>query len=133
VKAYIDQTIADARKKGYVTTLLGRRRKLPDILSDNRRRREFAERTAINTPIQGTAADLIKVAMIHIQQRIVREKRPNIKMLLQVHDELIFEVPQLEVPAAQQLIREEMEGAIQLDVPIKVDMNLGSNWLEAHA
>jgi len=90
VKAYIDQTIADARKKGYVTTLLGRRRKLPDILSDNRRRREFAERTAINTPIQGTAADLIKVAMIHIQQRIVREKRPNIKMLLQVHDNNSF-------------------------------------------
>lgn len=132
VKKFREDVISEAQKTGYVTTLLGRQRKLPDILSDNRRRREFAERTAVNTPIQGSAADLIKVAMINIHHRLIREKLTHIKMLLQVHDELIFEVPRQKADDAKQLIREEMEAAIQLNVPLKVDIKIGNNWLEAH-
>lgn len=131
VKKYIEQTIVDARKKGFVTTLLGRRRALPEIQSDNRRQREFAERTAVNTPIQGTAADLIKVAMINIHRRIMNEKLA-MRMIMQVHDELVFEVPKAELDYAQKMIREEMEGAFELTVPLKVDMGVGENWLEAH-
>lgn len=131
VKKYMDTCIQEARKKGYVTTLLGRRRRLPEILSDNRQRREFAERTAINTPIQGTAADLIKIAMINLHRRIQQEKLAT-RMIMQVHDELVFEVPLGELEIAQKLIREEMEGAIKLDVPIKADLGVGKDWLEAH-
>ena len=120
-----------ARKNGYVTTLLNRRRYLPDIHSDNRRVREFAERNAINTPIQGTAADLIKVAMIKIHHRL-KEKKLSAKMIMQVHDELVFEVPKNEVEEVKKLVRSEMENAIQLSVPIKADVGIGMNWLEAH-
>ncbi len=120
-----------ARKKGYVTTLLNRRRYLPDIHSDNRRVREFAERNAINTPIQGTAADLIKVAMIKIFNRL-KEKKLTTKMIMQVHDELVFEVPNQEIDTVKELVRREMENAIELSVPIKVDVGIGKNWLEAH-
>lgn len=120
-----------ARKKGYVTTLLNRRRYLPDIHSDNRRVREFAERNAINTPIQGTAADLIKVAMIKIFNRL-KEKKLTTKMIMQVHDELVFEVPKQEIDTVKELVRREMENAIELSVPIKVDVGIGKNWLEAH-
>ncbi|UCE05308.1 MAG: DNA polymerase I [bacterium] len=120
-----------ARKNGYVTTLLNRRRYLPDIHSDNRRVREFAERNAINTPIQGTAADLIKVAMIKIFNRI-KEKKLATKMIMQVHDELVFEVPKSEVDMVKNLVRSEMENAIELSVPIKADIGIGNNWLEAH-
>ncbi|MDZ7260846.1 MAG: DNA polymerase I, partial [candidate division KSB1 bacterium] len=131
VNDFIIKTISEARKRGYVTTLLNRRRYLPEILSDNRRMREFAERTAINTPIQGTAADLIKVAMINISRRL-KERGLKTKMILQVHDELVFEVPKEELEQVRQLVKQEMEGAIQLDVPIKVDIGVGANWLEAH-
>lgn len=131
VKRFIETTIDDARKKGYVTTLFGRRRRLPEILTDNRRQREFAERTAVNTPIQGTAADLIKIAMINLHRRIQQEKLAT-RMIMQVHDELVFEVPLSELEAAKKMIREEMEGAIKLDVPIKVEMGVGRSWLEAH-
>lgn len=131
VKDFIDSTIDEARENGYVKTLLNRRRNLPDILSDNRRVREFAERIAINTPIQGTAADLIKVAMIHIYQKLTKKKMAT-KMLLQVHDELVFEVPKNELESAKKLVREEMEGAIKLKVPVRVDIGIGKNWLEAH-
>ncbi|MCK5739237.1 DNA polymerase I, partial [bacterium] len=131
VQKYMSAIIAEAGQKGYVETMLGRRRRLPEIMSDNRQRREFAERTAINTPIQGTAADLIKIAMINIHQRLQAEALKT-KMLLQVHDELIFEVPQVELEYIQKLVREEMESAIQLDVPLKVEMGIGQNWLEAH-
>jgi DNA polymerase-1 len=131
VKKYMDACIQEARKKGYVITLLGRRRRLPEILSDNRQRREFAERTAINTPIQGTAADLIKIAMINLHHRIQREKLAT-RMIMQVHDELVFEVPLSELETAKKMIGEEMEGAIKLDVPIKADLGVGKNWLEAH-
>jgi DNA polymerase-1 len=131
VNAFMMGTIADAHKNGYVTTMLNRRRYLPDINSDNRRVREFAERTAINTPIQGTAADMIKLAMIKIHQRLQKEKLRS-RMILQVHDELVFEAPEEELAALEKLVREEMSSAIKLDVPIKVDVGVGENWLEAH-
>jgi len=131
VQEFIRQTIEQARQKGYVTTLLNRRRYLPEIRSDNRRMREFAERTAVNTPIQGTAADLIKVAMIHIHNRLKKEGLKSL-MIMQVHDELVFEVPESEIERMKKMVREEMEGAIELTVPIKVDMGVGANWLEAH-
>jgi DNA polymerase-1 len=131
VNDFIIRTISEARQKGYVTTLLNRRRYLPDINSPNRRVREFAERTAINTPIQGTAADLIKVAMIKIHRRLRREGL-RAKMIMQVHDELVFEVPKEEIEPLSALVRQEMESAIELSVPIKVDIGVGPNWLEAH-
>ncbi len=131
VNAFMMGTIADAHRKGYVTTMLNRRRYLPDINSDNRRVREFAERTAINTPIQGTAADLIKIAMINIHRRLQKENLRS-RMILQVHDELVFEAPENELVALEKLVREEMSQAIRLDVPIKVDVGVGENWLEAH-
>lgn len=131
VRAYMDRMIAEAREKGYVTTILGRRRYLSEIHSSNRQVREFAERTAINTPIQGSAADLIKLAMIHIFRRLGSEGLRT-RMILQVHDELVFEVPNEEIDPARTLIVEEMEGALDLSVPIRVDVGIGDNWLEAH-
>ncbi len=131
VKRYFDQTIQDAKEKGYVTTLLGRRRYLPEIKSSNARIREVSERTAINTPIQGTAADIIKIAMINIHRRIKKENLRT-KMILQVHDELVFETPKDEVEEAKRLIVEDMEGAYELSVPIKVEVGVGDSWLEAH-
>jgi len=131
VQEYMLRTVREARQNGYVTTLLGRRRMVPEIASDNRRVREFAERTAINTPIQGSAADLIKVAMIRIQKRLEEEKSAA-RMIMQVHDELVFEVPRAEAEAARELVRSEMEGAIRLDVPVRVETGVAGNWLEAH-
>jgi len=131
VNEFIIQTLTEARRRGYVTTLLGRRRYLPDLRSDNRRIREFAERTAINTPIQGTAADLIKVAMINISRRL-KQQSLRTRMVLQVHDELVFEVPEEEIDRVTLLVKEEMEGALPgFGVPIKVDIGIGPNWLEA--
>ena len=131
VKRFIDETIEEARKTGKVTTLLGRHRSLPDILSSNRTAREFAERTAVNTPLQGTAADLIKLAMIRIHHALIRENLKS-KMLLQVHDELVFEVPPEEIDPVVRLVIEIMEGAYPLRVPLKVDIKTGQNWAEAH-
>jgi DNA polymerase I len=131
VKEYMDKTIALAREQGYVTTLLGRRRYLPEITSPNRRLAEFAERTAINTPLQGTAADLIKVAMIEID-RTLSKRGLLTKMIMQVHDELVFEVPAKEIDTVQKIVRDKMEHALDLSVPIKVDMKAGKNWFEAH-
>jgi DNA polymerase-1 len=131
VQEFMNNIIKSAREKGYVTTLLNRRRYLPEINSDNRRIREFAERTAINTPIQGSAADLIKVAMINIQKKI-EQKSMQSKMIMQVHDELVFEVPGNELEPMKALVSTEMENAISLSVPVKVDMGEAANWLEAH-
>jgi DNA polymerase-1 len=128
VKSYIDEMIELARKQGFVTTLLGRRRYIPEINSSNRQKREFAERTAINTPIQGSAADLIKVVMIDIAKELKNKKS---KMILQVHDELVFEVYKDELDFVKEMVKDKMENTIQLDVPIKVDINVGENWLEA--
>ena len=131
VKKYIDEIKDVARKQGYVTTLLGRRRYLPEITSKNRQVREFAERTAINTPIQGSAADMIKVAMVNIWRELKRRKLET-KMILQVHDELVFEVPQKEVETVKNLVKKKMETALKLSVPVKVDIGVADNWLEAH-
>jgi len=130
VKAYMDNVIKEAKEQGYVTTLLGRRRYLPQIHSRNYGERSFAERTAMNTPIQGTAADIIKHAMIEVDRRI-KEKGLKSRMLLQVHDELIFEVPEEEVETMKTLVRETMEQALPLSVPLIVDVNIGANWYEA--
>jgi DNA polymerase-1 len=120
-----------ARDKGYVTTLFGRRRYLPDINSHNATVRGFAERNAINAPIQGTAADIIKVAMIRISNRFKREGIRS-KMILQVHDELNFSVYPEEKEQVERIVLEEMQGAIQLKVPLIADCGFGENWLEAH-
>ncbi|MBN1479077.1 DNA polymerase I [candidate division KSB1 bacterium] len=131
VQKFMVDIVHQVQEKGYVTTLLNRRRYIPEIKSDNRRIRDFAERTAINTPIQGSAADLIKVAMIHVQKRMAKEGLAS-KMIMQVHDELVFDVVKEELPQMQHLVRQEMENAIKLDVPIKVDLGTGVNWLKAH-
>jgi len=130
-KKYIDVTVAFAESKGYVTTLLGRKRPIPDINSSISFRKEGAKRVAINTPIQGTAADLIKIAMINIQNKIMEEGYRT-KIILQVHDELVFEFPESELATIEKLVRCEMEGALELSVPIVVDIVCGKNWDEAH-
>lgn len=130
VKHYMDEIVLEAKQKGYVTTIMNRRRYLPDITSRNFNRRSFAERTAMNTPIQGSAADIIKIAMIHLSKRIEKEKL-KAKMLLQVHDELILEAPESEVDTLEKIVREEMENAVELNVPLKVDTDYGPTWYDA--
>jgi DNA polymerase-1 len=130
VKAFIERTIAEARKNGSVTTLLGRRRPLPGLNDPDRATRAFAERAAVNTVIQGAAADMIKVAMIRIARRLRGEKMRT-KMLLQIHDELLFEVPPSEELSATDLVSTEMSAALKMDVPVKVNVALGRNWSEA--
>ncbi len=132
IRNYIREIVNEAREQGYVTTLTGRRRYIPDINSSNPNLRGFAERTAINMPIQGTAADLIKLAMIRLDERFVREGIKS-RMLLQVHDELLFEVHNDEVNTVPAIVRELMESAMNLDdVPLKVEMGIADNWLDAH-
>ncbi len=131
VRDYIDKTLAEARKKGYVTTLMNRRRYLPEINSPNPAVRQFAERTAINTPIQGTSADLIKMAMINIARRL-RGGGYETGMIMQVHDELVFEVARHEKEEVISLIREGMEKVAELKVPLQVGISSGPNWDEAH-
>ncbi len=131
VRKYFDKILEEARKNGCVTTLLGRRRYLPEINDKNFQMRGFAERTAINTPLQGTAADLIKRAMIDIHHDL-KKKKMKTRMLIQVHDELVFEVPPAEKEEAKGLILSRMSGALKLDVPLKVDFQFGKNWSECH-
>ncbi len=131
VKEYIQKIIEQARNDGYVTTIMGRRRYLPDIHSRNHNVRANAERTAINTPIQGSAADIIKLAMIRIFDRFNREGLKS-KMIIQVHDELVFDVWKDELETVRQIIKYEMENAVKLSVPLVVDMGEGKNWYEAH-
>ena len=131
VKIYMDKVINEAREKGYVETILGRRRYLRDINSRNATMRGFAERNAINAPIQGSAADLIKIAMIKIQDYILKEKLKS-KMILQVHDELVFDVYKPEMKILQPKVEELMQTALPLTVPIEVESGSGENWLEAH-
>jgi len=131
VKRFMDQTITDARTTGRTSTLLGRIRLLPDIDSKNAMVRQAAERTAINTPIQGSAADLIKLAMIQVDEALI-EKKLTSAMLLTVHDELVFEVPPDELEVVTRRVREIMEGVWDLKVPLKVNLAQGSNWDEAH-
>jgi len=132
VRHYMETTLAGAKERGFVTTILSRRRPIPELSDANPAVRGLGERAAINTPIQGSAADLIKVAMIRIANRLKTEGRRT-RMLLQIHDELIFEVPENEIDPVTKLVREEMEGAMSLTVPLKVDIGVGANWSEAHA
>ncbi|PIY33770.1 MAG: DNA polymerase I, partial [Bacteroidetes bacterium CG_4_10_14_3_um_filter_42_6] len=131
VKKYMDNTIALAKANGYVETIMGRRRYLNDINSGNATVRGFAERNAINAPIQGSSADMIKIAMISIYNEMV-EKNLKTKMILQVHDELVFDVHRDEVEVMKILIENNMKQAMKLNVPVEVDINIGENWLEAH-
>jgi DNA polymerase-1 len=134
VKRFLDRTLEDARRLGYVTTILGRRRPIPELSSSDATQRGFGERMAINNPIQGSAADLIKIAMIAISRRLQAEM-PATKMLLQVHDELIFETPEQDLERAKHLVKTEMEQTgvrLGLTVPLKVDLGVGRNWREAH-
>ena len=129
VEGYMKDIVKDAKADGYVTTLMNRRRYLPDINSSNFNLRSFAERTAMNTPIQGSAADIIKQAMINVAERLKVENMKS-RMLLQVHDELIFEAPPEELEQLKKIVREVMESAIQLDVPLKVDAGFGKSWYD---
>ena len=129
VKRYLELTKEEARKKGYVQTILGRRRVIQDINAANRQVREAAERMAINMPVQGTSADIIKKAMINLHREMIQSKLKS-KMLLQVHDELVFEVPESELKEMRQLVPEMMVNAIQLSIPLKVDVKTGRNWGE---
>ncbi|MDP9727938.1 DNA polymerase I [Alicyclobacillus tolerans] len=130
IYTYMQETVEEARKRGYVTTLLNRRRYLPDIHHKNYTIRSFAERTAMNTPIQGTAADIIKLAMVRMDHAL-KISNLHARMLLQVHDELIFECPQSEVVLLSQLVKEQMETSILLTVPLKVDVHVGGSWYDA--
>ncbi|WP_306535501.1 DNA polymerase I [Geobacter sp.] len=130
-RAFLDGCVREAEEKGYVTTLLGRRLPIPDIKSANGNIRAFAQRNAVNYPIQGSAADIIKEAMVKVTKRMGRDGMES-RLIMQVHDELVFEVPEGEVVAMEQLVAHEMEHAVSLRVPLKVDMSHGRNWSEAH-
>jgi DNA polymerase-1 len=130
VDAFMKSIVEEARKDGFVKTLTGRRRFIPDINSRNFNRKSFAERTAINTPIQGTAADIIKIAMLNLEEKL--KNHPEWKMLLQVHDELVFEIPESDVDEAKELISDVMQNAMDIGVPLDVEAGIGQNWLEAH-
>lgn len=131
VKFYIEQTLKDASDKGYVVTMFGRKRSVPELKSRNATTRSLGERLAVNSPIQGTAADIIKIAMINISNNLkVKEARG--KMILQVHDELVFELPEEDLDAVMKTVKEKMEGAASLSVPLKVEVGSGRNWAEAH-
>ena len=129
VKKYIDDMIAFAREHGYVETITHRRRYLPDIHAKSFSRRSFAERTAMNTPIQGSAADIIKIAMIRMKEEI-KQRQLQARMLLQIHDELVFEAPAEEIPVLQKLVPQVMDSAVQLNVPLKVESKIGDTWYD---
>lgn len=129
VKKYIDDTISFAREHGYVETITHRRRYLPDIHAKSFSRRSFAERTAMNTPIQGSAADIIKIAMIRMKEEI-KQRQLQARMLLQIHDELVFEAPAEEIPVLQKLVPQVMDSAVQLNVPLKVESKIGDTWYD---
>jgi DNA polymerase-1 len=131
VRAWLDATVAEAKRTGEVSTLFGRKRYVAEIHSRNFAARQGAERIAVNTPIQGTAADLIKRAMIEVDRRLAAEKL-RARLLLQVHDELLVEAPEAEVEAAKRLVGEAMAGAAGLKVPLVVEVGVGRSWAEAH-
>jgi DNA polymerase-1 len=130
VRGWLDKTLEEVRKTGRAQTLFGRIRPIPDIHAREFNARQFAERTAINTPIQGTAADIMKIAMIRVHGSL-RENHFSSKILLQVHDELVLEVPRPELASVQDLVRQEMQSAASLRVPLLVDLNAGDNWKDA--
>ena len=130
VKKYLDETVEQGRENGYVTTLYGRRRTLPELASSNFNVRSLGERMAMNTPIQGTAADVIKLAMVRVWRRL-RDEKMESRLILTVHDELIVECPEEEKETVARLLTEEMEGAVHLSVPLTAEAHWGINWLEA--
>jgi DNA polymerase I len=127
IRDYLDSVVEEARLNGYTVTTLGRRRYLPDLTSDNRQRREMAERMALNAPIQGSAADVIKVAMLRVEKAVAAEGLRS-RMLLQVHDELVLEVAPGEKEILEALVRREMAGAADLSVPMEVSVGFGPSW-----
>ncbi|HYG97204.1 MAG TPA: DNA polymerase, partial [Solirubrobacterales bacterium] len=129
VRAFREQVIERAQEEGFVTTLMGRRRPIPELRSGNPNTRRLGERLAVNTVIQGTAADIIKVAMVRCQ-RALRETGGETRLVLQIHDELLFEGPPEEMEAASELVRREMTGAYRLDPPLEVDVGVGQDWLD---
>jgi DNA polymerase-1 len=130
VKDYLDSVVAEARGTGYTSTMLGRRRYLPDLTSDNRQRREMAERMALNAPIQGSAADIIKLAMLRVEAAL-KSSGARSRQLLQVHDELVLEIAPDEAADVEALVRKEMGGAIEMDVPLDVSVGVGRSWFDA--
>ena len=131
IQIYIQKTIEDAHMRGYVSTLGGRRRYAQALGTSNLNIQKAEERALINMPIQGTAAELVKIAMINIHNKI-RENKYKTKMILQIHDELIFEVPKYEIENISKLVKFEMENAVKLSIPLKVDFNWGTSWYDAH-
>ncbi len=131
IKEFLDSCVTEAKEKGYARTMFGRRRPMPELKSSNFMQRSFGERVAMNAPIQGTAADIIKIAMIRVDQRLKAEGLKS-RLLLQVHDELLLEAYTEELDAVEQILSEEMEGAAELSVPLEIDMKQGENWYEAH-
>ena len=130
VKAFLDKQVSDAKDKGYVTTMYGRRRPIPELKNSNYMMRQFGERVAMNSPIQGTAADIIKIAMIRVYNALNREL-PDARILVQVHDELLLEVKKEDTEKAATLLRREMENAAELAVRLEVDVHDGNDWYEA--
>lgn len=130
IKKFLDDTVENARKDGYVTTMFGRRRPMPELKSGNFMQRSFGERVAMNAPIQGTAADIIKIAMIHVNERIKKEGLKS-RLILQIHDELLIEAEESEVDEVKKILLEEMQGAAKLSVKLEIDMHTGKNWYEA--
>jgi DNA polymerase-1 len=129
VRQYIEQTKRDAVGQGYVTTITGRRRTMPELQDPRREIRAAGERAAVNAPVQGSAADIIKIAMVRLHQQLC-ERQLASRMILQVHDELVFEVPEAELAAVAHLVRTTMESAMELAVPLKVEVKVGANWAE---
>ncbi|HPP06297.1 MAG TPA: DNA polymerase, partial [Syntrophorhabdaceae bacterium] len=131
VKDYMEKVVEEARKNGFVRTLFGRIRHLPELKNPDNTIRQLGERAAMNTPIQGTAADIIKIAMINIYKRI-KGYGLSSRIIMQIHDELVIEVKEDEVEQVEHIVKEEMEGAVKLSVPLKVSMGKGKNWAIAH-
>ena len=131
VRAYQKQIVRQAKEQGYVTTLMGRRRDMPELRDSNRNKRAFGERVALNMPIQGTAADIIKLAMIRVQERLKAEGLRG-RLMLQVHDELIVECPEAEGERITRLLKEEMERVVSLDVDLVAEAHIGHGWADAH-
>lgn len=130
IKKFLDDTVAHAKEMGYVVTLFGRRRPVPELASSNFMQRSFGERVAMNAPIQGTAADVMKIAMIGVHRELTERKMKS-RLVLQVHDELLIEAYEEELEDVKKILKEQMEQAAQLDVPLEVDMHTGRNWYEA--
>ena len=131
VKEYLDKLVSDAKENGYITTMFGRRRPIPELSSSNFMQRSFGERVAMNSPIQGTAADIIKIAMIKVWKAL-KDTGLKSKLILQVHDELLIETYEEEVEQVKQILSENMKKAAQLEVNLEVDLHVGNNWYEAH-